>query len=432
MKKDNFVSFQSSASSGGNIGLSTKANNDKPLLIENWLLHQVLDFLGNPDIAVTLWTGETIVPSHTSMANRLYIHDRNALYKLARNPSMNFGDLYSEGRITIEGDLVQFLINFNDALDRVENSAGYFKKSIHHILAKPPRDNSFSSSRVNIHHHYDIGNDFYKLWLDKEHMQYTCAYYPVSGMTLAQAQTAKLEHICRKLYLKPGDSVIEAGCGWGGLARYMAKHYGVNIKSYNISHEQITYARKTAKEQGLEKQIEYIEDDYRNIYGKFDVFVSIGMLEHVGRDNYEKLGEVIYRCLKENGRGLIHSIGRNRPAYMNAWIEKHIFPGAYPPSLKEMMDIFEPFNFSVLDIENLRLHYAKTLQDWLDRYNSHVNTVENMFDKDFARTWRLYLAGSTAAFVTGSLQLFQVLFTHQNNNNLFMSREHIYKGGLHD
>jgi cyclopropane-fatty-acyl-phospholipid synthase len=151
------------------------------------------------------------------------------------------------------------------------------------------------------------------------------------------------------------------------------------------------------------------------------------MLEHVGTDNYETLGSVIDKCLRESGRGLIHSIGRNRPRPMNRWIEKRIFPGAYPPTIKEMMDIFEPYNFSVLDIENLRLHYAKTLEHWLHRYEDNADTVKQMFDESFVRAWRLYLSGSIAAFRIGELQLFQVVFGRGSDNDLPWTRDHLYK-----
>jgi cyclopropane-fatty-acyl-phospholipid synthase len=220
--------------------------------------------------------------------------------------------------------------------------------------------------------------------------------------------------------------VVEAGSGWGGFARHMAKYYGVRVTSYNISHQQIVHAREKAKAEGLNGKVEYIEDDYRLIAGKYDVFVSIGMLEHVGRDHYGELGDVIDRCLLPGGRGLIHSIGRNKAELMNAWIEKRIFPGAYPPTLREMMDIFEEHEFSVLDVENLRLHYARTLSLWLDRLNLHAEKIVKSYDMAFLRAWRLYLAGSIAGFATGTLQLFQVVFTRGTNNDIPWSRAHLY------
>jgi len=173
--------------------------------------------------------------------------------------------------------------------------------------------------------------------------------------------------------------------------------------------------------------VEYIEEDFRNISGKYDVFVSVGMLEHVGINNYRTLGEVIDHCLKEDGIGLIHSIGRSYPAYLDPWIESRIFPGARPPSIGQMAEIFEPRHFSILDIENLRLHYAKTLEHWLARFENHVNEIRRDFDDNFVRAWRLYLAGSESSFTIGTLQLFQVVFSRPGNNSLPWSRSHLYQ-----
>jgi len=220
---------------------------------------------------------------------------------------------------------------------------------------------------------------------------------------------------------------VEAGFGWGRLAVHMARHYGVKVRAFNISKEQVAFARDYAKAQGLGSQIEYVEDDYRNIRGAFDAFVSVGMLEHVGVENYRQLGKVAQGVLGDNGRGLIHSIGRNYPAQLHPWIEQRIFPGACPPSLAEMTQIFEPWDLSVLDVENLRLHYARTLMDWLGLFETNVDRVRGMFDEKFVRMWRLYLAGSAAAFTTGTLQLFQVLFATSQNNNVPMTRDHLYQ-----
>jgi cyclopropane-fatty-acyl-phospholipid synthase len=239
-----------------------------------------------------------------------------------------------------------------------------------------------------------------------------------------------MHHVCRKLRLTAGERVIEAGGGWGGFALFMAKNYGAQVRSFNISKEQILYAREWAAREGLAGSVEFIEDDYRNAAstgtGAYDAFASIGMLEHVGPGNYPALGKLISKLLKHEGRGLIHSIGRDRADRLNPWIDKRIFPGAYPPTLKQMMDIFEPNDLSVLDVENIRLHYAKTLQAWLDRYEQNVGAVRSMFDETFVRAWRLYLAGSITAFVRGKLQLFQVLFARSKVNNVPWTREHVY------
>jgi cyclopropane-fatty-acyl-phospholipid synthase len=235
-----------------------------------------------------------------------------------------------------------------------------------------------------------------------------------------------MDHVCRKLRLSAADSVVEAGCGWGTLALHMAGRYGAKVRAFNISREQLEFARRRARQQGLERRVEFVEDDYRNISGSYDAFVSVGMLEHVGREHYPSLGRVVRGALTMNGRGLIHSIGRNRPGTLHPWIERRIFPGAYAPSPAEMMQIFEPSSLSVLDVENLRLHYALTLRHWLERYEARTAEVRAMFDESFVRMWRLYLAGSIAAFETGTLQLFQVLVTTQSNNDLPLTREYMY------
>ncbi len=388
--------------------------------LERWLARKMLSLLGDPPLQMVLWNGEEITTSSARPATRIALRHRSALYKLLSNPSLQFGDLYSTGGVEVEGDLVKFLeIAYGANATKFE----FLKKFQSHMF-KRPRANTLAGSSSNVHHHYDLSNDFYRLWLDQE-MQYTCAYFPSPSMTLEEAQITKLDHVCRKLQLRPGERVVEAGSGWGGLARHMVRHYGVKVRSFNISREQIRYARERAAAEGL-SGIEYIEDDYRNITGQYDAFVSVGMLEHVGLDHYRELGEVIHRCLTPEGRGLIHSIGRNKPEPMHAWIEKRIFPGAYPPSLREMMEIFEPHAFSVLDVENLRLHYAKTLEHWLARFERQADTVQTLFDENFVRAWRLYLAGSLASFTSGSLQLFQVVFARGDNNTLPWSRAHLY------
>ncbi|MBI1422642.1 MAG: methyltransferase domain-containing protein [Gammaproteobacteria bacterium] len=395
--------------------------------MDRWLSRKILEMAGDPPINVRLWDGNEI-STHETVLHRLVVADRQALWQLVYDPEFNFGELYATNRVSLEGDLVTFLEAAYQGISGTDKSP--LHKFIQ-VVQHRPRLNTLRGSRENIHHHYNIGNPFYELWLDREAMQYTCAYFPEPSMTIEQAQVAKLHHVARKLQLKPGQTVVEAGCGWGGLARFFAKHYGVKVKAYNISHQQVIFAREKAEEQGLSDLVEYVEDDYRNIVGTYDVFVSVGMLEHVGRQQYTVLGDVIKRSLRPNGFGLVHSIGRNRPGLMNSWIEKRIFPGAYPPSLKEMMDIFEPNNLSVLDVENIRLHYAKTLEHWLMRFAENEDTIRGMFDDNFVRAWRLYLAGSIAAFTTGELQLFQVLISPDMNNELPWSREYMYPQGQH-
>jgi len=394
--------------------------------LEQRLLQRLLQSLGNPSLGVELWDGVRIEMNPPPEAV-LRINDRAALYRLLYKPLLTFGELYSAGRLDIRGDLVRALELVYPGLRHLDLHAGPLARMARRVLQKRANPNSLSHSRQNIHAHYDLGNEFYSLWLDRDYTQYTCAYYPTPDATLEAAQQAKLELVCRKLALKPGETVLEAGSGWGGLARYFARHHGVKVRSYNISREQVAYARARAEAEGFGDAIEYIEDDYRNATGSYDVFVSVGMLEHVGTANYGTLGGVIDRCLKADGRGLIHSIGQDFPRPLNEWIERYIFPGAYPPTLREMMAIFEPSGFSVVDVENLRPHYAQTLRHWLERFDAHEAQVADMFDAAFVRAWRLYLSGSVAAFTAGALQLFQVLFKRPDCTALPMTRAHLYQ-----
>jgi cyclopropane-fatty-acyl-phospholipid synthase len=386
--------------------------------LDRWLVRRLLRAVGAPPIALVLWNGETI--GHSVPKYRLKIHDRSTFWQLLANVYVSFGDAFSDGRVEVEGDLLEFL----ELIYRCEDTRSRGALAALAEWRRKSRANTLVVSRSNIHHHYDIGDDFYRLWLDQE-MVYTCAFFPSPDVSLEEAQTAKMELVCRKLWLQPGETVVEAGCGWGALALYMARHYGVSVKAYNVSREQIRHARAQAKALGLEARVEFVEDDYRAIRGQFDVFASIGMLEHVGLRHYGELGEVIHRCLRPAGRGMVHTIGRDYPGCLNAWIERRIFPGAYAPSLREIMDVFEPRSFSVLDVENLRLHYALTLQHWLDRFEAAADRVVAMFDEAFVRAWRLYLAGSLAAFRTGSLQLFQVLFARHGVNEIPWTRERL-------
>lgn len=391
---------------------------------EVWLLSQLMRMVGNAPVHVELWDGKRYSFSPHPPVARVRIHDRDTLLRLAVNPDLYFGEAYAFGRIEVEGDLVEFLAAVYRSM-----AQGRTQGMLSRLLAacmQRPSSTSLSEARENIHAHYDIGNEFYRLWLDEE-MVYTCAYFASATATLEEAQAGKMHHIARKLRLQPGETVVEAGGGWGSLALFLARHYGVKVRTYNISREQVRYARERARAEGLAERVEFIEDDYRNITGAYDAFVSVGMLEHVGQSYYHELGRVIDNTLKERGRGLIHSIGRVRPGPMNAWIERRIFPGACPPSIGEMAQIFEPQGLSVLDVENLRLHYVKTLEHWLARFDRAADRVVGMFDERFARAWRLYLAGSVAAFATGELQLYQVLFNRPENNDVPLTRAYMYQ-----
>jgi len=388
--------------------------------IDEKLLAVLRRLLGPAPIALVLGDARNLPETSEPIIATLRIPERSTLLSMALDPEVGFGDAYSTGRVEVDGDLVR-------TLESAYQSSGT-RPWLWRMRSKWltwSQANTRSGSARNIHHHYDLSNDFYRLWLD-ERMLYTCAYFPTPEASLEAAQEAKLEMVCRKLRLQPGETVVEVGCGWGALAIYMAQHYGVGVKAYNISHEQITYAREWARREGVSNQVEFIEDDYRTVKEKFDVFCSVGMLEHVGPDHYRELGQVIHRAIGDTGRGFLHYIGRNRPAPLSVWIRKHIFPGGYPPTIRESMEVLEPQSFSVLDIENLRMHYAKTLEHWLARFDAAFENVVRERGVEFARMWRLYLAGSVAAFRSGRLQLFQVLFAGKDSRFMPWTREDLY------
>jgi cyclopropane-fatty-acyl-phospholipid synthase len=388
--------------------------------LNRWLAERTFEAIGAAPVRIVIGNDEFSPPGVVPQFS-VWIRDRKTLFELFRDPEIGFGEAYSAGRVRVDGDFVEFLVTLYESMHEPRWFARLASKWMEFV-----QDNSPRRARENIHRHYDLGNDFYKLWLDAQ-LIYTCAYFPQPSMTLEDAQVAKMDHVCRKLQLSPGESVIEAGCGWGAFAIHMARHYGVHVTAYNISHEQIVYARQRAREEGLADRVDFIEDDYRNITGHSDVFVSIGMLEHVGPAHYGEFGDIIHRAIGDEGRGLIHFIGRSYPLRFSRWIRNRVFPGAYAPTLRHVADVFEPHRYAILDVENLRLHYAKTVEHWLARFERSSTEVCAMYDPWFQRAWQLYLAGSIAGFRTSTLQLYQVAFAGPQCSVVPWTREHVYE-----
>jgi cyclopropane-fatty-acyl-phospholipid synthase len=402
---------------------------NKSSRIDEWILQEIYRAAGQPAVQLRLRDGAEVSPKAALAVANIVIQDRKTLLRLLIDPEAEFGDAYSMGRITLEGDLVSALEILYRSIAEVAHHSWYVKlvsKCMEYV-----QRNSMRGSRRNIQRHYDLNTDFYRLWLDPQ-LVYTCAYYPSPGATLEEAQAAKLDYVCRKVQLQPGERVVEAGCGWGALALHMARSYGVTVRAFNISREQILFARGRAKELGLSHQVEFIEDDYRNISGGCDAFVSVGMLEHVGREHYRDLGSIIHRSLTKIGRGLLHFVGRNHPHPFSTWTRKRIFHGAYAPALGEVMQVFEPWDLSVLDVENLRPHYAKTMEHWLARFENSEQQISEMFSPEFMRTWRLYLAGAVAGFHVGTLQLFQIVFARTDCQQIPWTRAHLYTKEQHE
>lgn len=393
--------------------VSDRAAAGDPTIFDRLALRHIRSSVASAPIRFALWDDYSITGGDSPPVATIRFRNRGALLGWVWDPDLNFGESYMSGAVEISGDLVQLLEAVYRALPPARSRPWW----------RFDHANDVRAARHNVHHHYDLGNDFYRLWLDKE-MVYTCAFFPTPQDTLERAQIAKMDRVSRKLRLQPGERVLEVGCGWGSLALFMAREYGVSVRAFNISGEQIAFARERAAREGLGHAVEFVEDDYRNASGDFDVFVSVGMLEHVGLPDYPTLGSVVSRTLSSEGRGLLHFIGRDRPSLLNAWIRKRIFPGAYPPTLREVFEhIVEPEALSVLDVENLRLHYARTLDHWRRRFEESSSQVAEMFDETFVRAWRLYLAGSQVAFTTGAMQLFQVVFARTGSNAIPWTRD---------
>ncbi|MCB1138306.1 MAG: class I SAM-dependent methyltransferase [Leptospiraceae bacterium] len=357
----------------------------------------------------------------------LHFKQPGALEDLLRRGSMGFGESYMDGDIDVQGDLqeLQHLSEYLGVGGLHPSPLDVVKFYFRIIRTHPTR----KRARSNIAHHYDLGNDFYSRWLD-ERMQYTCAYFNRPGDSLEQAQKQKLDLVCRKLRLQPGETVVEAGCGWGGLGLHMARNYGVRVRSFNISEEQIAYARDQARREGIpENQLEYVLDDYRSIGDEkrtYDKFVSVGMLEHVGLRNYRLFYDLIHKALPNKGLALVHSIGRVWSQKTDPWLEKYIFPGGRIPSHAEMMRPLEQKkrSFFVADMENLRYHYALTLDHWAKRFEENEQWIRKRYGETFVRMFKLYLRGSAAAFRYGGITLIQLLLHKGYINDAPLTRHH--------
>jgi cyclopropane-fatty-acyl-phospholipid synthase len=288
--------------------------------------------------------------------------------------------------------------------------------------------NHARKSKSNVAHHYDIGNALYQLFLDTDHLQYSCAYWPNDDITLEQAQEAKLAHIAAKLSLSPGQRVLDIGCGWGGMAIYLARHVGVTVHGITLSEEQLALARTRARDAGVADRITFELVDYRDLVRRgvqYDRIVSVGMFEHVGRPQFERFFRDCANLLTNDGVMLLHTIGRmGKPGSTDAFTRKYIFPGGYIPALSETVAASESVRLIAADVENLRLHYAKTLRAWYVRCVDQREAIVAMFDERFYRMWTFYLSGATAAFESGAMCNYQIQYI-RSRHALPLTRDYI-------
>ncbi|EHI99165.1 Cyclopropane-fatty-acyl-phospholipid synthase, partial [Clostridium sp. DL-VIII] len=337
--------------------------------------------------------------------------------------SLALGEAYMDNILDIEeGDLYDALDIVLAKLDDFDVNENALSKLIFSSTSKKNQKKEVSS-------HYDIGNDFYKLWLD-ETMSYSCAYFKNKDDTLYEAQKNKVDYILKKLQLREGMGLLDIGCGWGYLLIEAAKKYKIHGVGITLSEQQYLKFKERIKEENLEEYLTVELMDYRDLKKsdlKFDRVVSVGMLEHVGRSNYELFFKNVNSVLKDQGLFLLHYISGRKESSGDPWIKKYIFPGGVIPSLREIINIGSELNYYTLDVESLRRHYQKTLLCWYENYNNHIDEISKMFDERFIRMWKLYLAACAASFHNGMIDLHQILFVKGNNNTLEMTREHLYK-----
>lgn len=340
-----------------------------------------------------------------------------SMHALLTSTSLALGEAYMNGDIEIEGDLYDALNSFLGQIGKFSTNQTKLKKLIYPSLSKKNQMQEVSS-------HYDIGNDFYKLWLDPT-LSYSCGYFINDSDSLYEAQCNKVDRILKKLYLKEGMSLCDIGCGWGFLLIEAAKKYRIHGTGITLSKEQKLKFEERIKEEHLEDYLTVELLDYRDLSKlnqKFDRIVSVGMLEHVGRGNYEEFMSCVKQVLKPGGIFLLHYISALKEYPGDAWIKKYIFPGGVIPSLREIIQIAGDMRFYTIDIESLRRHYNKTLLLWNQNFQACRESVVQMFDEKFARMWELYLCGCAATFMNGVIDLHQIIFMNDVNNELPLTR----------
>lgn len=349
------------------------------------------------------------------------ISDQDTLSDIVKQADLGFGEAYMDGRVEV------------DHLDELLRFTNLNQRAINEVLGKT--SNYRFARNAKRHHahqiasHYDIGNDFYKLWLD-DTMTYTCAYFNQPTDSLEAAQRQKIDYVLRKLQLQKGQEFVDIGCGWGHLVVRAAKLYGARGLGVTLSLEQYKYAVALAKQEGVSelatfKHMNYL--DLKNHKQRYERVVSVGILEHVGRGNLRQYFDVVDHLLLPGGRSVLHSITQQTEEDMPAWIDKYIFPGGYVPSLREIVELLPDYDFHLIDYESLRMHYARTLDEWYRRFEAQLGTVRKQgYDERFIRMWSLYLLGSSASFRYGTFDLSQLVFTKELVNDLPLTRADLY------
>jgi len=391
-------------------------------MIAKTIFEQVLSKIRHGSVAITYPDGKTKQFGEGTPTYTLTIHDEAVIGDIIKRFDLAFGEAYMQGRVSVD--------NLDELLRVTYLNERDFKKTFGKKLGYHFARNIRGKQAEQIKSHYDLGNDFYKLWLD-DTMTYTCAYFKKPTDTLEQAQHQKIDHVLRKLQLQEDQEFIDLGCGWGHLVIRAAKQYGAKGTGITLSREQYEYAKALAKREKVDHLVTFEHMNYQDAVrlGKqYERVVSVGMLEHVGRGNHKQYFDAVDALLLPGGISVLHSITQQVEDPMPAWIDKYIFPGGYVPSVREIVHFLPEYDFHITDYESLRMHYARTLDEWTNRFEKNIEAVRKLsYDEEFIRMWRLYLRGSAASFRYGSFDLSQFVFTKGLRNDLPLTREALYK-----
>lgn len=369
--------------------------------------------------SIRFWDGDEITYGEGNSNFHIIFNEPLSISDIIANPSVTLGEAYMQKKIEIIGSI-------RDVIEAIYNNPKSFLKykGTFSKLVSPVK-NTLQKSKDNISYHYDIGNDFYQLWLDKT-MTYSCGYFQAENDTLEQAQVNKVNYILRKLNLKEGNTLLDIGCGWGELIITAAKKYKVKAMGVTLSSEQMEKANKRIKEEGLENLVEVQLIDYRQIKNRtFDQIVSVGMIEHVGKDYLHEYFMSVNKLLNNGGISLLHCITSLKGG-TNQWIDKYIFPGGHIPSITELISNISDEAFHLIDLESLRRHYVRTLENWAENFENSIPAISKMKDETFIRMWRLYLNACAASFQCGNIDIHQFVFSKGLANELPLTRNYLY------
>lgn len=393
------------------------------MVMDSLIIKQLIKSTFDIPLQVTYPNGNIETYNGSNPHVKLKLNKNFSVSELSKDPSIVLGEAVMDGDIEIYGSIQELILSAYRCGDSFLRNSKFSK-----LIPKQFHDKKHSKS--DIQKHYDIGNDFYKLWLD-DTMTYSCAYFKHENDSLEQAQLNKVHHILNKLNAQPGGKLLDIGCGWGTLIITAAKEYGLNATGITLSEEQASFITKRIKEEGLENKVTVLIKDYRDIRETYDYITSVGMFEHVGKENLSQYFQTISKRLNINGLTLIHGItgqvGGNHGSGTNSWINKYIFPGGYIPRLTENLNHIASAGLQIADLEPLRRHYQKTLELWTKNFHNALPEVQKTHDKRFINMWDLYLQSCAASFESGNIDIFQYLLSKGvSKDTMPMTRDYMY------